>query len=220
MTKSSSSSSSASGTGTTDRVQLAKAINVLVAKGDAWLKGADAMKASLEGVKEYTHEALTSYDQQIDAKRKACEEQRAELGHALKRHKMECDMQFEEHEAKAATKFLEAHGQEAVVTADLASLRADLQSAKDRYDSELAALHKTLASDHAKALGAALRTQALEHKADVAELAAQVKQKGSEVTTLQSEIANLRGEIAEQRKLTQAVAEASKAPPISQSFGK
>ena len=79
---------------------------------------------------------------------------------------------------------------------------------------------KSLEAGHKIAINSAIRTKELEHKAEVAELSAQVKQKTLEIESLHKEIDNLRSEVASQRKLTQAVAEASKAPPITQSFGK
>ena len=196
-----------------ERLRLAEAINNFTKKQDAFLD-------AYEELSEYKEDIFKDLDLKIEAKQEELKELTKKYKTRETDLKIECDQNFREYEYQKAKEVLEDRDEMAIEKEELEELRDELQQLKDDYKSDLEEALTEERSKLKKEMEYAINNCSLKHKAEIAETKAIAKQKEGEVFLLQETIENLKGEIKEQRKLTQAVAEASKQGAISQNFSK
>lgn len=193
---------------TNPRLELAKAIHTLTQKMEAFTKGA-------EGLASFTKDHLVEFDIQLEAKRSELEALALQYEQAKKRGRTEIDLYLAEERYEGAKKILVDRDEVPVATSELDKMRTNLKTLAETREKELAdAIAKKKAS-HDKAQAAALNMQRLKHEADTALLSAQKDQQAREIAALNTTIANLKDEVAQQRKLTEAVANAARSGPIT-----
>lgn len=205
-------------------MQLAQAMSQ-IAKQEA------AFTSAVEIFRGITAESVDDLQRQIDVKQLEFDEMRADQEQALKRRKIESDIDLEQHRRSGARAILQEFNEVPIAENELTDLREqlaatrkELEHTKNAFDErlqlELNNLENRLKREHEASKAAIIKHKELEHKANVADLEANASQASKEVATLKSTIAELREEVREQRKLTQSVAEASKQGAIQQTFGK
>ena len=112
------------------------------------------------------------------------------------------------------------HGEEAIESLELTTLKSELAKLKTELDDKVKEAVSKEKQQGIIALKGAMANSDLKHKADIAEITANSKQKEAQVNVLAKEIENLRHEVAEGRALCKSIAEAGKSGSISQNFGK
>lgn len=195
------------------RLEMAKALNLFCVK-------VEALDKAYEGIKAVTKDTLTEFDLEIEAKKQELDRMEEQDNHDRKRRKTEADLEIAEYRYDAAIKILNERGEVAIPSQVLKELKERLQKVTDEREAEL---QKAVAAEKAAgqaALKAAVNNAQLTHKAETAILNATNETQKTEIQNLRQTISNLQNEIAEQRKLTAQIAEAGRAAPISQQFGK
>ena len=205
-----------------DRLQLAKAIQNIASKQEAFV-------AAVHAAEEWKASAVRDLETSIGAKRAEYEELirdksgelRAvdeEVGHKRKRALIDVSNEVAEHKREAALKYLEPFGEVAVSKAELQALRDEVLKLKAATANAIKEAVDDANASATKKLNAALLQRDLEHKANVALLEAQNAQKDREIEVTRKSAEILQKEVAEQRILTKEVANAGRAAPITQSF--
>ena len=190
------------------RLELAKAINGLTQKMEAFGKAA-------EGLASYSKETLVDFDLQIQAKNEELARLAEETEHARKRNKTETELYLAEFRYNGAKTILAERGEVPIAQSDLDNMRSNLTRLTSERDKEM---QDVIAKEkrHAEAaLHSAVTMRDLNHKAASADLNAVTNQQLKEIESLKQTIANQKDEIAQQRKLTEAVANASRSAPIT-----
>lgn len=195
------------------RLTLAKNIQTLVSKQDAFCK-------SLETLKEFTSDTLQNLDLEIESKRQDLEELAKEMKNKEIDGKIACDQMLSQYRHEGALKILEESNEIAIAKDKYDSLCNELEEMRSKDKSELSSALDEMRARNKKEMSAALSNCELKHKAEVAELSAGIKQRDNQIQTLEKMLQNLKEEIAAQRQLTKSVAESSKQGAISQTFGK
>jgi hypothetical protein len=192
---------------------MAKAINLFCTK-------IDALDKAYESIKAVTKETLTEFDLEIEAKKMEIDRLEEQDSHDRKRRKTEADLELAEYRYDAAINILDERGEVAIPDQVLKEMKDRLAHITEERDAEL---QKAIAAEKGAAqaaLKAAVNNATLTHKAETAILNATNETQKTEIQNLRKTIDNLQNEIAEQRKLTAQIAEAGRAAPISQQFGK
>lgn len=195
------------------RLEMAKAINLFCTK-------IDALDKAYESIKAVTKETLTEFDLEIEAKKMEIDRLEEQDSHDRKRRKTEADLELAEYRYDAAINILDERGEVAIPDQVLKEMKDRLAHITEERDAEL---QKAIAAEKGAAqaaLKAAVNNATLTHKAETAILNATNETQKTEIQNLRKTIDNLQNEIAEQRKLTAQIAEAGRAAPISQQFGK
>lgn len=195
------------------RLEHAKAVNLLAGKMDGFMK-------AVEGLSAFEKEALNTFDLEVDAKNGELKQLSEDFQHERKRHKIETDQYLKEYRYDGAVNILDERGEVPVEQSSLDELRAQVQQLTADRDE---AVSRAITSEQAKAkagLSSAINMCNLKHQAEVAELKAVNNQQQIQSENLATTIENLKGEVRAQRELTQAVANAARAAPITQNMGK
>jgi uncharacterized protein YegJ (DUF2314 family) len=196
-----------------DRLALAKAITNMSSKMDTFSK-------AVENMQKYEKEKLETLDMEIAAKNREL----SELDERTKVHKKDLKIQTDqwlaEYKYEGAMKFLQEIDEMPIKKSEFEALKKELADLKANYDQDMANAVKKEKEHSAKALKSAVNTAELKFKAETAVIQATIEQQKKEIQSLESTIDGLKVEIAAQRKLTQSVAEAGRAAPITQSFAK
>lgn len=195
------------------RLELAKALNLFGSK-------VDALDKAYEAIKAVTKDTLTEFDLEIEAKKTELDRLEEQDEHDRKRRKTEADLEIAEYRYEAATRILDERGEVAIPSQVLKELRERLAKITEERDADVAKAVAAEKSASQAALKAAVNNATLTHKAETAILNATNETQKTEIQNLRETIKNLQMEIAEQRKLTAQIAEAGRAAPISQQFGK
>lgn len=195
------------------RLTLAKNIQTLVSKQDAFAK-------ALETLQTFTSDTLQNLDLEIEAKRQDLEDLAKEMKNKEIDGKITCDQMLKEYRHEGALKILDEHKEIAISKEKYDSLCNELDEMRKKDKSEVTNALEEMRASHKKEMSATINCLELKHKAEVAELSAGIKQRDNQIQTLENMLQNLKEEIAAQRKLTQSVAESSKQGAISQTFGK
>lgn len=196
-----------------DRLALAKAIRNMSSKMETFMK-------SVESMKSYEKEKLETLDMEIAAKNHELSEIDKEATIKKKNLKIETDQWFAEYKYDGAIKYLEEVGEMALKKSKYESMQKELEDLQTNYNQDLTNAIKKEKDHSAKAIKFAEKNSELKFKAETAVIQATIEQQKKEILSLQNTIEGLKTEIAEQRTLTKAVAEASRAAPITQSFAK
>ena len=195
------------------RLELAKALNQFVS-------AVGNLTKTYEGIKAVTKETLTDFDLQIEAKKQEIDRMVEQDEHNRKRRKTEADLEIAEYRYEAAKGILQGRSEVAISSHELQQLKDKLFCMEKTHENDM---QKAVSDAKAKAkatLESAVKHSELKHQAAVAVIKATNEQQTREIEALKSANKGLRNEVAEQRKLTAQIAEASRAPPINQSFGK
>jgi len=195
------------------RLEMAKAVNLFCSK-------IDALEKAYEGIKAVTKETLTEFDLEIEAKKQEMDRLEEQDSHDRKRRKTEADLELAEYRYEAATKVLDDRGEVAIPAKVLKEMQERLANTAAEREAELNKAVTTEKASARAALENAVSRANLTHKAETAVLEATNATQLKEIEALKSNVKNLQNEIAEQRKLTAQIAEAGRAAPISQQFGK
>jgi len=190
------------------RLELARAVNGLSQKMEAFSKTAEQLAA-------FTKDSLVEFDMQIQAKSEELNRLQEETEHTQKRMKTETNLFLAEYRYDGAKKILAERGEVPIASQELADLRTNLQRLSSERDKEIDAAIKTEKARSDAALHSAVSMRDLTHKATTAELTATTNQQIKEIASLNQTIANLKEEVAQQRKLTEAVANAGRQGPIT-----
>lgn len=190
------------------RLELARAVNGLSQKMEAFGKTAEQLA-------NFTKDSLVEFDMQIQAKSEELNRLQEETEHTQKRMKTETNLFLAEYRYEGAKKILAERGEVPISSAELSELRANLQRLSAERDKEIEAAIKTEKARSEAALHSAVAMRDLTHKAGTAELQATTNQQIKEITSLNQTIANLKEEVAQQRKLTEAVANAGRPAPFT-----
>lgn len=190
------------------RLELAKAIHALTQKMDGFDKAAEALTA-------FTKDTLVEFDLQIEAKNEELARLSQENEHTQKRLKTETSLFLAEFRYEGAKKILAERGEVAVPVADHETMKASLARLTAERDKDLEAATAAEKARGRAALESAVQMRELNHKAQTAELSATTNQQIKEIDSLKRTIDNLKDEVAQQRKLTEAVANAGRQAPIT-----
>jgi hypothetical protein len=205
---------SATSSGTPDittanpRLELAKAINALSQKMEAFGKAA-------EGLASFTKDTLVEFDLQIQAKNEDLARLAEENDHTQKRLKTETTLFLAEFRYDGAKKVLSERNETPVPIADYEQMKATLTRLTAEREKDVENAVKVEKERARASLEAAVQMRELNHKAQTAELTATTNQQVKEIDSLKQTIANLKEEVAQQRKLTEAVANAGRQAPIT-----
>lgn len=203
-----SASSSASAQEANPRLELAKAINAITQKMEGFEKAAEALKA-------HTKDTLVDFDMQIQAKNEDLNRLTEEMEHAKKRGKTETELFLQEFRYEGAKKIIAERHETTVPTVEYEQMKATIAKLTAERDKEIEAATKAERDRSKAAMEQALKMQELSHKAQSADLTATTSQQIKEIESLKQTIANLKDEVGAQRKLTEAVAMASRQAPIT-----
>ena len=198
---------------TNSRLELAKAINGITTKQDAFIKAVDSFK-------DLTKESLEELNLKIESKQTEFDQLEQKYNTILKQKKIETDQELQEYKYEAAKTILKERSETPIAAEELKSMKTELESLKKDRAEELAALVEQEKKRGADALKAALNNNNLTHKAEIAEMKATVDQQRKEIESLHKTVENMKEEIAAQRQLTKEVAQASRQAPITQQIGK
>lgn len=190
------------------RLELARAVNGLSQKMEAFSKTAEQLAA-------FTKDSLVEFDMQIQAKSEELNRLQEETEHTQKRMKTETNLFLAEYRYDGAKKILAERGEVPIASQELTELRSNVQRLSSERDKEIEAAIKTEKARSEAALHSAVSMRDLTHKATTAELSATCNQQVKEIASLAQTIANLKEEVAQQRKLTEAVANAGRQGPIT-----
>lgn len=196
-----------------ERLHLAEAIANYTKFQEQFLSAYDSMK-------EYTTDIFKNLDLQIDTKQTELDELAKTYKNTETDLKIETDQAYKEHAYDKAIEVLAEHGEIAVSEDKYDRLKDELEDLREKQDEEVESAVEKERKSGQTALHAAVANSELKHQAQIAEIKAISMQKEGQVEMLLETIESMKAEIREQRKLTQAVAEASKQGAISQSFGK
>jgi hypothetical protein len=196
-----------------DRLVLAEAISKFTKKQ------ADFLDA-YEDIKSYKNDLFRDLDTEIETKRKELDELSVAYAKEDANQRIDCDISFKQYKYDTALDVLTDRAEEPISIAELASLREELAELKSIFKKSIEEAISKEKAHGEKSLHSAINACKLQNQAEVAEIKAMSKQKQEEVISLLRSLETLKSEIAEQRKLTQSVAEAGRAAPISQSFAK
>lgn len=188
---------------TNPRLELAKAINTLVSKQEAFTK-------AYENLQNFSEETLKNLDLQIETKNTEMKELDVTAQNKQKNLQIEVDQNISEYKYKAVTNILNDRNEVAIDKEEYEFMKKETETLKEKYEREINELKITLGARHKKEMDRELCTRDLTHKANLAEVNARVEQQTKEIDVLQNTIQNLKVEIAEQRKLTAQVAESSR----------
>ena len=190
------------------RLELAKAINAITQKMDGFEKAAEALKA-------HTKDTLVDFDMQIQAKNEELNRLTEEMEHAKKRGKTETELFLQEFRYEGAKKIVGDRHETPVPVTEYEQMKQTIARLTADRDKEIEAATKAEKDRSRSALEQALKMQELSHKAQTADLTATTNQQLKEIESLKQTIANLKEEVGAQRKLTEAVANASRQAPIT-----
>lgn len=196
-----------------DTLAFAKAINNLTETQEEFKKALEI----LDSLK-----ADTLRDIQLELKAKRDELDRLDKEFQIKKKDLEIQVEQElkEFGYEKALELIGENNEVAVEEDEYNSLVESVDTLKEELQAELTKKVQEAQAEGKKALNAAISTNNLVHKAEVATLTAQVEQLTKERKMYETTISNLQADITAQRELTRQVAEASKSGAISQSFGK
>lgn len=216
-TSSSSSSTSTStvsaSAGDGSRLELTKAIHLLSQRMEGFDRAAESLAA-------FSKDALVELDMQIEAKSEELARRAEENEHAHKRMRTETTLFLAEFRYEGACAILAERGEMPVPIAEHEQAKASLLRLTAERERDLEVAVKSEKDRGRAALEAAVQMRELNHKAQTAELAATTNQQIKEIGSLNQTIANLKEEVAQQRKLTEAVANAGRPAPITLQTGK
>lgn len=195
------------------KLLFAKAINSLATKQEAFVKAVEAME-------ELKKDELTKYDLEIEAKQDELDKLEEQYKHKLKNKQIETDQQIAEYQYEQAIKILKERDELPVGTAEFKRMKEELNHLRGDIDKRVSDAISIEKSESKRTLQAAINNATLTHKADTAVLTATVDQLKKQIETLENANEKLNGEIKAQRELTEAVANAGRAAPITQQIGK
>lgn len=204
----SSSKSSSSDNEQNPRLELAKAINGMTQKMEGFNKAA-------EGLAAFTKDQLVEFDMQIEARKEELKRLSEDYEHSRKRGRTETELFLQEYRYEGAKKILAERGEVPIASSDLEGMRNTLTRLTTEREKEIDEVVKREKQRHDAALSAATSMQTLRHEAATAGLTAVKEQQIREIASLNTTITNLKDEVAQQRKLTEAVANAGRAAPIT-----
>ncbi len=196
-----------------EQLVFAKALNGITKIQDSFIK-------AVEGLQEYSEDALTQLDLQINTKKDELARIEEDIKKRKKDAQIECDQFIKEYEYEAALKILTDRNEEPINCDKLQELRDNLERAKKDYTTEIEKIRDEEKAKNHKELSAALKSKDLTHVAETAQMKALADRLTAEIDTYTSTIETLKHEIASQRKLTKEVAEACKQGGITQQIGK
>lgn len=200
--------SSSTTTEVNPRLELAKSILGVTQK-------IEALEKAAEGLKSYTKDTLVNLDMQIQAKNEDLNRLNEEHEHAKKRGKTETELFLQEFRYDGAKKIIAERHEIPVSSSEFEQMKATLTRLNAERDKEVEAAVKAEKERSRASLEQALKMQELSHKAATADLSATTNQQLKEIESLKQTIANLKEEVGAQRKLTEAVANASRQAPIT-----
>lgn len=192
------------------KLELAKAVNSLVAKEEAF-------NNAVKVLENFSAEVLKNLELEIESKHNERAELEIENENRKKFLQIETDQNIKEYQYSAAEKIIKEHGEVCVDEDEWNALNTQIATLKETHQKELNELSKTLVNKHKRELESELKTSELTHQAKEAEVNARVGQQKKEIELLERTIDNLKTEISEQRKLTASVAESSR--PQLQNWG-
>ena len=195
------------------RLEMAKAINNFCVK-------VESLDKAYEQIKNVTKDTLTEFDLEIEAKKQEIERLTEEDAHSRKRLKTETDLFIAEYRYDAAKKILAERDEVAIPEQVLNEMKDRLSKLTTERDAQVEAAVAAERQRGEAALKAATNNAKLTHRAETAVLEATNQQQTKEIESLQRTIESLKNEVAEQRNLTAKIADAGRAAPISQQFGK
>lgn len=190
------------------RLELAKAINGLSQKMEAFGKAA-------EGLASFTKETLVEFDLEIQAKNEDLARLAEETEHARKRNKTETELFLAEHRYNGAVEILAARQEVPISLSDLNQMKANLTRLTSEREKEIQEIIAREKKSSEASLHSAVAMSDLKNKATTADLTATTNQQIKEIVSLKETIANLKDEVAAQRKLTESVANAGRQAPIT-----
>ncbi len=190
------------------RLELAKSIHALTQKMDAFNKAQESLTA-------FTKDHLVEFDMQIEAKKEDLKRLTEEHEHSRKRGRTETDLFLQEYNYTGAKKILSERGEVPISSAELETMKANLTRLTQEREKDIDETIKREKQRNESAMSAALSMKDLKHAAETAQLTATKDQQVREITSLNQTIMNLKEEVAQQRKLTEAVANAGRQAPIT-----
>lgn len=196
-----------------DRLAYAKAIASVAAKMEAMMKAVETMQ-------KYEKEKFETLDMEIAAKNREFSELDEQTKVHKKNLKIQTDQWLAEYKYQGALKYLAEIDEMAIKKTEYEALKKELADLRANYEQDIANAVKKEKEHSTKALKSAVTTAELKFKAETAVIQATIEQQKKEIQSLENTIDGLKVEIAAQRKLTQSVAEAGRAAPITQSFAK
>lgn len=212
-TKTQATASSSDNSRSNPRLELAKALNTLSDRQDAFTKAISALE-------QFKKDELVRFDLELDAKQEELKQLEEEFQHKLKNKQIETDQQIAEYKYTAALNILRERNETTIVTTELEKMKEELNHLRSDLSKRITEAVEAERADSKRAISSAISNASLNHKAETAVLTATVDQQKKEIATLQATINNLKEEVAAQRALTKEVAMASKAAPITQQIGK
>jgi polyhydroxyalkanoate synthesis regulator phasin len=195
------------------KLLLSKAINALATKQDAFIKAVESME-------ELKREEIVKYDLEIEAKQEELDKLEEQFKHKLKNKQIETDQQISEYQYEQAIKILKEREELPVGTAEFQRMKEELTHLRSDIDKRVTDAVAIEKAEGKRSMQAAINNATLTHKADTAVLTATVDQLKKQIETLEAANEKLNGEIKAQRELTEAVANAGRAAPITQQIGK
>ena len=195
------------------KLTLAKSINAIVTKQDAFTKAVDALNS-------FKEETLNELALQIEAKQSELEELEKQFKVKQKDGEIEVSQRIKEFGYDEAVKIIQENGQIVVLEEEYEGLKNANQDLRLKLEADLDKIREEEKASHKRALSAALSNMELKHKAETAVLTATADQKEREVEHLNNTIISMKQEINEQRTLTKEVAMAGAKGAVTQTFGK
>jgi HAMP domain-containing protein len=181
----------------------------------------DGFEKAAEALTQYTKDTLVQFDLEIEAKKEELNRLNEEYQHSLTKLKTETDLTLAAYRYEGARKILSERNEVPISADELSALRANVARLTSERDKEVQNAIKNERDRADNEMKSAVSMRDLNHKAQTAELTATCNQQLKEIESLKNTIANLKDEVAQQRKLTEAVANAGRAAPVTvQTTGK
>jgi hypothetical protein len=213
VTTSSTTKISSTNSKNSEKLELALAISKLTSTQESFMKAVSMLE-------EYKEDKIKELDLSINAKKEELSLLENEFTKQQKDQEIKISQYLSEFKRKGAIDILKENNEEPILSDELKKLKTRIEELEESQEESLSKAvkeEKDKADSHLKVVVSSIE---MKHKAETAELTAQVKQQQNEIVNLKSVIDNLKTELAEQRKLTQAVAEAGKMAPITVNSGK
>jgi len=196
-----------------EKLELALAISKLTSTQEAFMKAVTMLE-------EYKEDKIKELDLTINAKKEELSNLENEFTKQQKDYEIKNTQFLNEFRHKGAVDILKENNEEPISSEELKKLRSRIEELEESHEDAITKAVKEEKDKGDSQLKIVSSTIEMKHKAETAELTAQVKQQQNEISNLKNVIENLKSELAEQRKLTQAVAEAAKMAPMTINTGK
>lgn len=195
------------------KVALAKSLNTLVTKQDAFSKAVDSLK-------EFSRESIEELVREIDAKKEELNEIEKSISVKEKDGKINLEQRLKQYGYEEALKIIQDNGQTVIEDEQYQKTLTENNNLKTNWEQEIQKVRDEERARQKKEIVAVTNNLNLKHEAITAKITAETEQQAKEILSLTKSIESLRAEIAAQRELTKEVAMAGKQGAITQSFGK